>query len=132
MNLKDLKIGQVVEFRSGPWCFRSKTYTREGEVVFLPHEGTIPHTTSLILRAKGGWKDNHLIPESLDSLISNRLRVDDEYGGWFVSPENIEKIISEPHTIIKMTTKAKGGFCKICNDFNEYQSGPYTCYRHTH
>ena len=133
MDLKDLKLGQIVKINEDARPYNSKTRCSEseGEIVFLPSEGTIPNSTSLILRIKSGWKDNSILGD-FSSLVYERLRLDKEgeYGGWFVDTENILQIISEP--VIKASTKAPGGNCKVCNEFNEYQDGPYICYSHTH
>lgn len=47
---------------------------------------------------------------------------------WWI--EDLSAIAISPLT--NKAVKSSGGHCTICNEFNEYQDGPYVCYVHRH
>lgn len=126
MKISDLKIGQIVlinpDITPCDEC--------EGEIVFIPTDDYIDGTRSVVVRIKCGWKENHIL-ESYESLVLERLGSDAVYGGWFVELNDIQSILFESDIYVK-STKSIGGNCKVCNEYNEYQDGPYMCYRHNH
>jgi len=132
VKIQDLKVGQKVKLYSDCCPIggnNQKEEDRIGEIVSLPSENLYNHNDMILIRIKGGWENSPLVNISPNSdLVYQRLRANNSYGGWLVSTWDIESIVSEE--IVE--PKSFGGYCRICNEFNQYQSGLFDCYRCTH
>lgn len=132
VKIQDLKLGQKVKLYSDCcpiYKENQKEGDRIGEIVSLPSENLYDHIDMILIRIKGGWENSRLVDNSPNSdLIYQRLKVNNSYGGWLIPVWDIQSIVSEETVEIK----SLGGYCRICNEFNQYQSGSFNCYRCTH
>lgn len=133
MDINDLKVGQIVSFprNFGPSAsFSSEDELITGEIVCKEELTIYPFHNCVLLKIKGGWKTLSAVDASKNKdLVYSKLNIkqDDDFGGWFLSPIYIRYVVSDTNTA---SEKARGGNCNVCNEFNQYQDGPYTCYRH--
>lgn len=132
VKIQDLKLGQKIKLYHDCCPIHEpnqKEEDRVAEIISLPSENLYDHKNLILIRIKGGWENSPLINNSPNSdLIYQRLRPNYSYGGWHIFAGNIESIVSEE----TVEPKSLGGYCRICNEFNQYQSGSFNCYRCTH
>lgn len=126
MDLADLATGDTVVVDAAH-CPRDNNGNRRdltGVILLHPREDQ-PHcgTYSVLVHFEG-VNDAWLGEDQFRPVHSLYERTKGKRC-WWVHHVNIKEKV-------RSSTKATGGHCTICNHFNEYQSGPYTCWVHTH
>ena len=127
MELADIKTGDTVVVHAAD-CPRDNDGKRRDLIgVVLAHPGDDPshsRTISVLVHFDGvqdAWLGERQFPTThpLYSRTAGKRC-------WWVNHNAVKEKVSTA------ATKASGGNCTVCNHFNEYQSGPYTCWVHTH
>lgn len=123
-----MKVGDRVLVKDCDARGRSARAGREAEatLLYLPcSEGQ--HEESVLVafddgteQAKWAWLgESHYHPNDFFHARTVGKRC------WWVSPSNVSLLAAAA-----VTTHSSGGRCTVCNEYNEYQNGPFVCYSH--
>lgn len=75
-----------------------------------------------------GWSAN---PMNVSFHTSIASIIADKVGLYWTLAKYVKEVLA-PTTTIAKTNKSDGGHCTICNEYNPWQDGPYTCWSHNH
>ena len=113
-KVEDIKIGDKVKI---------DTYNDEGTVLYIG--GNVGYNI-LVEHKKGcneGAFSNH--DATIQTIVKGKKC-------FWVDINDITDIVRIVRMTARTEPKLEGGYCRVCNLFNAYQDGPYTCFVHKH
>ncbi|CAB4196727.1 hypothetical protein UFOVP1290_247 [uncultured Caudovirales phage] len=121
-EFENLKPGDMIDFSKLSWaCIPPKT---EGGITLNSTIAMVLATgsdRSILVEVPTG---NRITEEFIGRFFIDRSLLN-KFGWWFDADQV---------SLVEKTTELKpvGGNCTICNEFNQWQSGAYECWKHSH